>query len=274
MKKSKKAENIDPIFNQKEINHIVHYTNNFEFLLKILRDGFSPSYCAEKINDIDYYIPMTSFCNIPLGDVDLYMRYGKFGIGMSLEWAIKNSISPVVYIHETTPFKDIHSKLLQMHFSRMLLKMFDNKTFENAEKDFKDFDYTEYDKNLESIRDIAIPAIQFFKNWKTNYKGKVIRTYHEREWRYIPNLINDRLLPKNEFIKLKETKYQKKPHLPEFTLPLNSLENIRYIIINNEMQRKKVLSVLEKKFGKDIVHDSIISGNLMVINDDLIRNDF
>src|SRR5659263_94182 len=86
-------------FNQKKINHIFHYTSNFDVLLKILKNGFEPSYCAERINDVEYYIPMISFCNIPLRDVDLYMRYGKYGIGMSLEWAEENSISPVVYIH-------------------------------------------------------------------------------------------------------------------------------------------------------------------------------
>ena len=274
MKKSKKVEIEEVIFNQKKINHIVHYTNNFEFLLKILRDGFAPSYCAEKINDFDYYIPMISFCNIPLRDVDLYMRYGKFGIGMSLEWALKNGISPVVYIHETTPFKDIHMKLIQANVGKMLEKIFDNQKIDNLQNIVDEFPYSEYDKGLQDITNITIPAIQFFKNWKTTYKGEVIITYQEREWRYVPKLDSDKLILSQDFKILKQSKYKTKPHLPEFTLHLDSLDDIKYIMINNDVQRKKVIGILERKFGKDIVLNSILSGKLMILNDDLIRNDF
>lgn len=261
-------------FNQKKINHIVHYLDNFDILLKILKDGFAPSYCLERINDFDYYIPMTSFCNIPLKDVDLYMRYGKYGIGMSLDWALKNSISPVVYIHETTPFRELHSKINKIHLFKMAKKLFDNEVLEIMEKKVEEFDYSEYDKTLQEINDVTVPAIQFFKNWKTNYKGKEIVTYHEREWRYIPKLENNRLLSSEDFQLMKKNKFFKKPHLPEYTLTLNSINEIRYVLIKNEEQRKKVLKVLITKFGEDDVINSILSGQLMIINDDLIRNDF
>lgn len=70
-------EVIESDFNQKKINHIFHYADNFEIFQKILKNGFAPSYCSENINKIEYFIPMVSFCNIPLRDVDSYMRYGK-----------------------------------------------------------------------------------------------------------------------------------------------------------------------------------------------------
>lgn len=273
MKRQKKVEIEEVIFNQKKINHIVHYTDNFEFLLKILRDGFAPSYCAERINDFDYYVPMISFCNIPLKDVDLYMRYGKFGIGMSLEWALKNSISPVVYIHETTPFKDIHMKLINANANRMT-KMISNHNNEGNFTNLLNSIDAQFEEGSQELNNITVPALQFFKNWKTTYRGEEIITYHEREWRYVPNLNSERLILSQEFKILKETKYPKKPHLPEFTLHLDSLDYIRYIMINNDTQRKRVLGVLKRKFGEDIVLDSILSGKLMIISDDLIRNDF
>lgn len=236
-------------FSQKKINHIVHYLDNFEVLLKILKDGFAPSYCLENIIESDYYIPMVSFCNIPLKDVDQYMRYGKYGLGMSLDWALKNRISPVVYIHESTPFKDFSKKL----FNGGLYK-----------DDIKKFDVI-----LEAIT----PAIQFFKNWKTTYKGKEIITYHEREWRYIPDLEDNKVLDPDEFNQMKASSFKKKPHLPEYSINFN-IEDIRYIVINSENQRNRVINSLMKKYDNNLVIESILSGKLMIINDELIRNDF
>lgn len=277
MTSKKKPNTIENEFNQKKINHIFHYTDNFEVLLKILKNGFAASYCAERINNVEYYIPMVSFCNIPLRDVDLYVRYGKYGIGMSLEWALKNSISPVVYIHEMTPFKNFHINLISSHFNKMLNEIFNNQTFEDLENRVNNFDYSSYDKSLNEITEINISAIQFFKNWKTYYKGSEIITYQEREWRFIPKLENEKKLiteNDNEFIEIKNKKFRKKPHLPEYAVELIDIENIRYILINNEIQREKVINVLNKKFGEKTVIKSILSGKLMIITEGLIRNDF
>lgn len=275
---SKKNNNIiDNEFNQKKINHIFHYTDNFEVLLKIIKNGFSPSYCAERINNVEYYIPMVSFCNIPLRDVDLYVRYGKYGVGMSLEWALKNSISPVVYIHETTPFRNFHINLISSHFNKMFNEIFNNQAFENLENRVNNFDYFNYDRSLNEITEINISAIQFFKNWKTYYKGTEIRTYQEREWRFIPKLENEKKLiteNDNEFNEIKNKKFRKKPHLPEYAVELINIEDIRYILINNEIQREKVINILNKKFGEKAVVKSILSGKLMIITEELIRNDF
>ena len=249
MKKKFDTKIIENDFSQKKVNHIVHYLDNFEILLKIIKDGFAPSYCIENIDSEEYYIPMVSFCNIALKDVDQYMRYGKYGLGMSLDWAIKNGISPVVYIHEKTPFKDFSTKL----FSSGLYK-----------DDINNFDV---------IQNAIIPAIQFFKNWKTTYKGKEIITYHEREWRYIPDLDNDKILHAEEFNEIKASHFLKKPHLPEYSINFG-IEEIRYIVINNESQRSRVINSLTKKYGDNPVIESILSGKLMIINDELIRNDF
>lgn len=89
-------------FQKKKINHIVHYTRGYGILEKIINDGFSPSYCLDKINEDEFFIPMISFCNIPLREVGYYIRYGEYGIGMSMDWAINSKVSPVRYIHEKT----------------------------------------------------------------------------------------------------------------------------------------------------------------------------
>ena len=249
MKNKTDSKIIENDFSQKKVNHIVHYLDNFESLLKILKDGFAPSYCLENIDSSEYYIPMVSFCNIPLKDVDQYMRYGKYGLGMSLDWALKNGISPVVYIHEKTPFKDFSKKLFSSGF------------------------YKNDVKNFDMLRNATLPAIQFFKNWKTIYKGKEIITYHEREWRYIPDLEDNKVLAPNEFDEMKTSLFFKKPHLPEHSINFN-IEDIRYIVINNESQRPRIIKSLKKKYGNEPVIETILSGKLMIINEELIRNDF
>ncbi|WP_144215313.1 abortive infection system antitoxin AbiGi family protein [Flavobacterium anhuiense] len=264
-------------FNQKKINHIFHYTDNFEVLLKILKNGFAPSYCAEKINDVEYYIPMVSFCNIPLRDVDLYMRYGKYGLGMSLEWALKNAISPVVYIHETTPFKNFHTNLISRHYEKMINHLFNNQTLDNLQDRIDNFDYSEYDNNLKIISEISISAVQFFKNWKTIYRGHEIITYQEREWRFIPKLKEEIKLitsQNSEFNLIKNKKYRSKPHLPDYSIQLSDIKDLRYILINNENQRERVLKILNNRFQEENVLKAILSGTLMIIKEELIHNDF
>jgi hypothetical protein len=221
---------------------------------------------------------MISFCNIPIKDVDLYMRYGKYGIGMTLEWALKNAISPVVYIHKTTPFVNFHQKLTRTHLDDMLFELFNNKTFESVENTINDdFNFSKYDKRSKEIADIAITTIQFFKNWKTIYKNKVIVTYQEREWRYIPNLNEEkRLITKDdeEFKELIIKDLNPKPHLPQYSLKIDSISDLKYLVIKNEEQRNVVMKLLVRTFTYEKVKDSILSGKFLILTEDQIKNDF
>jgi hypothetical protein len=279
MGKSKNIIDDEAILNQKKINHIVHYNDNFEIVLKILKNGFTPSYCDEKIGDFEYYIPMVSFCNIPLRDTNHYMRYGKHGIGMSLNWALRNSISPVVYIHETTPFKNFHSEINKIHLYDIANKILAGKVKEITENIKDETDYSTYDELLNRINRITVTTIQFSKNWKTTYKQNEIITYQEREWRYIPDLINSnekRIITEveEEFNLLKKKKFRPKPHLPEYTLKIDLIEDLKYIIIKTDDQRNKIINILINKFGDKELKNSILTGNLLIIKEEIIHNDF
>lgn len=165
-----------PSFKQKKISHLFHYTTEFDILLNIIENGFSPSYCYENIDELEYYIPMVSFCNIPITDVQLYMRYGEYGIGIDLEWARKRSISPVVYIHDSTPFKGLHRRINEILLNNYLFKSLQSLTLEitdGEENDKKKEEENNFIKSLKSINDETVPAIQFFKNWKTMHEGVV-----------------------------------------------------------------------------------------------------
>ncbi|MCX8532679.1 abortive infection system antitoxin AbiGi family protein [Chryseobacterium luquanense] len=265
-------------FEQKKINHIFHYTKKISLLKSVLKNGFAPSYCIEKVGDNNYYIPMVSFCNISIKDVELYARYGDYGIGMSLDWAIKNAISPVVYTHENTKFRNIHNNINNIQIWNLIEQMLPNIIEAKLNGNNDNTDYSQYEKIIQEVNRITVPAIQHFKNWKVQYKEKEIITYLEREWRYIPNLPEDvsNIIHENEneFQLLKNNEFRKKPHFPELALQINEISDLRYIMIKNESQRTSIINILYKKYGKEKVIDSILNGRLLIFSAKNIKNDF
>ena len=263
-------------FEQKKVNHIFHYTKTIFSLKSMLQNGFIPSYCLEKVGDNKYYIPMVSFCNIPIKDVELYARYGNYGIGMSLDWAIKNCISPVVYTHEKTTFRNIHHEINNILIWDLMEKMIPNAIKAKLKDDEDKTDYSKFEEIIKQVNKITVPAIQHYKNWKVEYKGKEILTYLEKEWRFIPNLPEKKIISSNEdeYQLLQEDKFRNKPHFPDFTLEISELSDLRYIMIKNNSQRNIIINILSKKFGKPNVIDSILNGNLLIFNPKNIKNDF
>ena len=74
-----------------------------KMLQNYLKTGIYPNYCEEDLSceksELKIGIPMASFCDIPITLLSEYHeRYGEYGMGLTKEWAIKNGISPVMYI--------------------------------------------------------------------------------------------------------------------------------------------------------------------------------
>jgi len=256
-------------FNQKKINHIFHYTKKYEWLKKILVNGFAPSYCLEEINDTKFFTPMVSFCNIPIRDVGDYMHYGDYGIGMSVDWAIENNLSPVIYIHENTPFKNIRDVIYDLSFNQFMNKGIHDIIRKNTNSLVNDYEYPLSEEQILELNNSSFLLAQFLKNWKTVYEGNEIITYHEREWRYIPKLDAEkekRLIAINdEEFSLYAEKKKEKPHLPERSLLIESVKDMRYIIIENDVERKEIIDILIKKFTQEEVWDSISSGKFEMV---------
>lgn len=276
---------MDDIFSQKKVNHIFHYTQTFDTLVKIITTGFAPSYCEEQIGDLIYLIPMVSFCNISIGDVSLYMRYGNYGIGMTMEWAIKNGISPVIYVHENSPFAGLHKQI-----NEILLWDLVHNQLASVSKQIEDSvskgtslvlplkpEPTTHSKLLADVNNLTVPTLQFFKNWKTNYKGNEIITYQEREWRYIPQLKGEKRIIESsdsDFEKFNDKEVNPKPHLPSYKLGFDSISDLKYVLIKEENERDNILSCLFSKFGQENVIVSIVGGKLLILTDEQIKNDF
>ena len=83
-------------------NSFFHYTNEEKKLVGILRDGFIASYAKEEFKDLagklqHLYIPMVSFCDVPLSHIENPTVYGNFAVGMNRAWGKGKNLSPVAY---------------------------------------------------------------------------------------------------------------------------------------------------------------------------------
>jgi len=199
-------------------NTLFHFVPRRKYLEEILRGKLIPRYCVEhfEINNVihgDIAIPMKCFCDIPLSQIYKHTNmYGKFAIGFTKEWAQKNRITPILYIHEQSPHhKDI---------------------FPTSESDFLTF----CQKN---------PMIKYVKPytgkmWKNEKLTKNICFYNEREWRFVPT--NFSLIEKCKFDKDKE-EYQKSLKTSDIAF---TPDDIKYIIIQEEKNREKIIDAIKK----------------------------
>lgn len=261
-------------YEQKKINHIFHYTSDFTDLQKIVRKGFIPSYCNEEIGDDKYLTPMVSFCNIPIADVDKYMRYGKNGIGMSLTWAVKKGLSPVIYTHDNSPYKSIIGQLSLLKLQFDLDEHIDGKKYNFMDEDPASLLALD---RVSLTYKINLKILQFLKNWQTEFQGDKIITYQEREWRYVPDnrkidpLIKEGNLIYDDFL---DKKIKPKPHLPNFPLEIDSLNDIKYIVVTTDKQREKIIGTLNYRFTESETNKALITGRLLILTASQIRNDF
>jgi hypothetical protein len=97
---------------------IIHYTDSFDKLTGILKEGFGIKYCAEKLI-VDGGLgsgaahPMISFCDIPLSQSYKHFdAYGKYGIGLSKDWANDMGINPVLYMESKSSISKTLASLL------------------------------------------------------------------------------------------------------------------------------------------------------------------
>lgn len=224
-------------------NTLFHFTK-IGALEKIIASlGFYCQYSDEYFEGIlpetnplwSAYIPMISFCDLTISqlanDSVHTENFGKYGIGLTKEWGIKNRVSPVMYVHSKSRPTSQLSDLIEL---------------------FKSFSETsdEY-VTISQVREELIDSLKYIKPYKGRWhKGEKILQieddiiyYNEREWRYSP-LINDyEILPEiNRSKKLKE-KFNKKL---KKSLIKFSPEDIKFIIVKEKSEITAFVKIINK----------------------------
>lgn len=198
-------------------NTLFHFTKSIDILESILTNEFYPHYSLEVWDDISgeefrIAIPMVCFCDIPLSQIQLHTKtYGNYALGLTKNWGMKNSITPVIYTHRQASTR--------YQIIELLGKLYETPSYS------------------------PIMNLAYFMK---PYEGKLyrdgtltsnIRFYDEREWRYVPAIdkkeesIERHLSPDdffNEVFKSRETKKLIRKKL--------SFEpkDIKYIIVESE----------------------------------------
>lgn len=176
-------------------NSIIHYTDTFEKVSSIIKEGFRIKYCAEEIQTREDRVaafahPVISFCDIPLSEAhEHFDLYGHYGIGLTKDWAKKNGVNPVLYISKDSRI----SQYIGQTFA----------AYQSIDGSHKDL-----------IKETLVMIKCFTKNYSGPLKrGKIdsedYKFYDEREWRLVPKRddINGKRLSihLDEFIKNKKS---------------------------------------------------------------------
>lgn len=100
-----------------------HYTKDLNTLIQILQNGFIGSFCREdfkyKKRLFSLYIPMVSFCDLPLSQIT-NITYGDYAIGMTSMWGNKENLTPVCYFpkYEKNPLTRYISKVAYLFLDK------------------------------------------------------------------------------------------------------------------------------------------------------------
>jgi hypothetical protein len=243
---------------------LFHFTKK-ENLLGILENEFYPRYSLEefKINRTQFKlgIPMVSFCDIPLGLIQEHINdYGRYGIGMSKDWAKRKGLNPVLYLDE-------NSELSCLINSALKVKSEDIKAM--MELGIKIESETELYRNLLKI-------LRYSKiiegSFKRNGIDRVKKFYDEREWRYVP----DNIIYNSRYLVVREDEF-KGPLLEHENEMLKKAKlsfepnDINYIIIEDESEREDILENInnikwkyEERIRKVLLSKIISSRNIFL----------
>lgn len=226
---------------------VFHFTKRYDVLKLILgQKRLRSSLNLEAARDLytsQYYIaiPMICFCDIPLKYVaeEHVKRYGKYGVGFTKEWAIKNQIQPILYRPNGSVVNKVTTGLEERQ-----------KSIAKVVQTLKSMDNSVVRSSIEALTKDATQITKLTKQIGTVSKAysDVRENYLDREWRYIdssydPIFVNDeteRTSLNNEYQDLKLD-----------SMYLNfTLNDIEHIIVPSNKEVTRLLSIINELTGE------------------------
>jgi hypothetical protein len=108
------ANSFNKIPFQPETNCVFHFTSEFKTLFKILSErSFNYSYSREFIlanTEREIGVPCVCFSSRPLSKIRYMASYGKWGIGLSKDWARRQQLNPVFYLEPKSKTVEIFNE--------------------------------------------------------------------------------------------------------------------------------------------------------------------
>jgi hypothetical protein len=210
----------------------------------------APSYSVESINivrgDTEFIIPMISICDIPISQFINHIGvYGHYGVGFNRDWGLKHKFNPVIYIQSGSILSKSILGITEFFYEQ-----------QKIQDEFNAVTKTEFKRWMGEQLLPVMQLMLYIKNYSGTYlrkkDGKKVsyrnyKYYDEREWRYIPDLLSNKVFTESndydDYIKTGGSSLLIKSALPV------ELDEIRYIILKDESDIEKLISEL-KSCGK------------------------
>lgn len=252
-------------------NTLFHFTSQKKYLISILENGLFVRYSLENYqnlinNKAEIVFPMTCFCDIPLSHVKRHTKtYGKYAIGLTKDWDMKNKVSPVIYSYpnsETTDILNYAFENIDKYFNIEVEELNNLKYNDDVEKVIEHINKRESNqtKKIDNVNANLSHFIRYIKPYEgrfyrdNDYLKSNVRFYDEREWRFTPsreflydleikdsyskdNYINP---VKRRALNIKLAKHIKLNFTPK---------DIRFIIVEKDKEIPEMINQLERIFG-------------------------
>jgi hypothetical protein len=247
-------------------NVLFHFTDSLKIIKSILKHGFWPRYCPEYTLDPGdrraarkrhpplHAAPMVCFCDLPLSLILKHLdEYGKFAIGLTKEWGLRNGVTPVTYTH---------SRARTRRYMLRLIAKAAERGDKAAANDLKLL--TAYTKPFRGTE------------WRKRRKKKVkhnVQFYDEREWRYVPDVRKGEplFLGWEDYSNASATDKLHKSLRTKHALPIFP-KDIMYLIVPYDRAEKRVLELHKYLNGLYSPRDvALVTTTIMT--DDCIRED-
>jgi hypothetical protein len=209
-------------------DNLFHFTKSLEVIKSILKNGIYPHFCLEDIGwlnwNVEKYLgfPMACFCDIPLSRISEHTDfYGKYGIGLTKVWGVRNKLNPVIY---TPPDSQIRE--LMEHLYVQLSKE-DNPDNEGV--------------NAFKLWSLLKPTSGKVPFSDSNEEKEFLQ---ECEWRYVPPI--NKLVLESGFEKDKE---KNNKEIEEFKLKFEPAD-IRYIFVKEDNEIPDLVDFITENLGK------------------------
>jgi hypothetical protein len=220
---------------------LFHFTRSLDVVEKILTEGFKVGYCREEhtLNGVRTlcYVPMISFCEIPLSQVKEHIfKYGRYGVGLTREWARSNRLNPVIYLqHDSFLTEDIQKAT---HF------------FIAQSRDRIESISEEHFSAIKSLAQL----ISYTKNYEgtLSRKNETIENYRfsdEREWRFVPTHPSILTVMSEETFATDLGQRLKADITDGFRMPVGP-SDISYLIVSSEDELEKIIAAVKARNGK------------------------
>lgn len=268
-------------------NALFNFMPEYSFLEKvILNMSISPRYYPEDISYlklkyksedlVEWYIPMTCFCDIPLHQISDHAEgnpllpddkgYGKFSIAFHKKFGINKGIQPIHYLNAKSVIVEELSNTMNLLLNQYAKELSIGSDAFNILTNFV-FEYIRIVKPYSGKmkrRDQNKNTIEITKNFQD-----------EHEWRYIPKL-NPKELPLM-LINEGDILAEKVNNIYTKSLPLTKngklnfeVDDIRYIFVDTVQNRNRLINFIRsKRKGKKLSREEkdVLISKIMVYNE-------